>query len=231
MSIKVSPKSVIISDLQSRDEIPKVLIGLQELYCHRSLRKKVFEALKDLIPDNVNQNKGRRGMNLWTILVLGVLRLVCNWDYDKLTEIADNHITLRLMLGHSLFGKASCYALLTVKDNLRLFTPAILDKINQMVVNHGHEVIGNACELSGRCDSFVVETDVHFPTDINVLLDALRKIIGSSRISGKNGKADHFFNNKVDYSWYRSMEKTLQKGGIFPCSNYRFFLLKMPPGR
>ncbi len=119
----------------------------------------------------------RHGMNLWAILVLGVLRLVCCWDYDKLTEIANNHITLRLMLGHSLFGKPFRYALQTVKDNIRLFTPAILDKINQIVVNHGHDVIGNADELRGSCDSFVVETDVHFPTDINLLLDALRKII------------------------------------------------------
>jgi len=31
--------------------------------------------------------------------------------------------------------------------------------------------------LTGRCDSFVVETDVHFPTDINLLFDAVRKII------------------------------------------------------
>jgi len=163
--------------LRSRDEIPKVLIGLQELYCDRSLRKKVFEALKDLVPEKVNSDKGRRGMNLWTILVLGVLRLVCNWDYDKLTEISNNHITLRLMLGHSMFGKPFRYALQTVKDNIRLFKPAILDKINQIVVNHGHDIIGNVYELSGSCDSFVVETDVHFPTDINLLLDALRKII------------------------------------------------------
>ncbi len=32
-------------------------------------------------------------------------------------------------------------------------------------------------ELRGRCDSFVVETNVHYPTDINLLLDAMRKII------------------------------------------------------
>lgn len=29
----------------------------------------------------------------------------------------------------------------------------------------------------GRCDSFVVETNVHYPTDINLLFDAMRKII------------------------------------------------------
>lgn len=31
--------------------------------------------------------------------------------------------------------------------------------------------------MTGRCDSFVVETDVHYPTDINLLYDAVRKMI------------------------------------------------------
>ncbi len=177
MKIGEVPIADIHIDLRSRDEIPKVLIGIQELYCDRSLRKKVFEVLKDLVPDEVNPNKGRRGMNLWTILVLGVMRLICRWDFDKLTEIANNHITLHLMLGHSPFGKPFRYALQTVKDNIKLFKPEILDKINQIVVDCGHDIIGNADVLNGSCDSFVVETDVHFPTDINLLLDALRKMI------------------------------------------------------
>ena len=31
--------------------------------------------------------------------------------------------------------------------------------------------------LKGRCDSFVVKTNVHFPTDISLLFDAIRKVI------------------------------------------------------
>ena len=31
--------------------------------------------------------------------------------------------------------------------------------------------------MHGNCDSFVVETDVHYPTDTNLLFDAVRKII------------------------------------------------------
>jgi len=31
--------------------------------------------------------------------------------------------------------------------------------------------------LEGRCDSFVVETNVHYPTDINLLYDAIRKVV------------------------------------------------------
>ncbi len=86
-------------------------------------------------------------------------------------------MTSRLMIGHSLSGKLFRYALLTVKDCIGLFTPAILNKINEIVINCGHKIIGKEVVLTGGCDSFVVETDAHFPTDINLLLDALRKII------------------------------------------------------
>lgn len=42
--------------------------------------------------------------------------------------------------------------------------------------------------LKGRCDSFVVETEVHYPTDINLLWDAMRKlIIGCGRVSRRIG--------------------------------------------
>ena len=42
--------------------------------------------------------------------------------------------------------------------------------------------------MKGRCDSFVVETDVHYPTDINLLWDALRTlIVGCGRVSRSHG--------------------------------------------
>ena len=62
---------------------------------------------------------------------------------------------------------------------MRLFTPEILDKINDIVIEAGHKLLmkKKTEELKCRCDSFVVETDVHYPTDINLLFDAMRKII------------------------------------------------------
>jgi len=38
----------------------------------------------------------------------------------------------------------------------------------------------------GRCDSFVVETDVHYPTDINLLFDAVRKMIQIATVMSQN---------------------------------------------
>ena len=76
-------------------------------------------------------------------------------------------------------GKTYRYGLQTIKDNLRLFTPAILERINQEVVSAGHTLVKKSPEapLQVRADSFVVETDVHYPTDLNLLWDALRTLI------------------------------------------------------
>ena len=166
-------------DLRSRDEIPKLLMGLQEIYCNRNVRNQVFAVLRDIIPEGVDPNNGRMGMDLWKILVLGTLRLSCNWDYDKLMDIANNHKTLRLMLGHSSIFDESYYPLQTLKDNLSLLTPEVLGRINRIVLQHGLQVIGKKKDegLRASCDSFVVETDVHYPTDINLLFDAMRKVI------------------------------------------------------
>jgi hypothetical protein len=65
--------SKIEFDLQCRDEIPKLLIGLQEIYCNPKVRGEVFNVLLDLIPEGIDPNNGRKGMDLWKILVLGTL--------------------------------------------------------------------------------------------------------------------------------------------------------------
>jgi IS5 family transposase len=66
----------------------------------------------------------------------------------------------------------------TLVDNVGLLTPELLDKINQIIVMGGHALLKKGeGVLRGRCDSIVVETDVHFPSDINLLWDALRKAI------------------------------------------------------
>ena len=164
-------------DLRSRDDVPQVLRGLQHLYCTPELRDEIFEILASVVPEKISADIGRPGMDLWKILVLGTLRLSLNWDYDRLLEMVNQHRTIREMLGHGWTDEDSTYALQTLKDNVSLLTPEVLDRINQVVVRAGHQVSGKDEDLRGRCDSFVVETDVHYPTDINLLWDAMRKVI------------------------------------------------------
>ena len=89
-------------DLRSRDDIPKLLLGLQHIYCTPTLRDQIFSILRELIPEQVAIDTDRPGMHLWRIFVLGTLRLSCNWDFDRLREMANNHKKIRQMLGHGL---------------------------------------------------------------------------------------------------------------------------------
>ena len=174
-------------DVRSRDDIPLILLGLQHIYCTDDLRKKVFEIIKEILPTQrvdgqakpVSAELGCPGMNQWTILVLGSLRLCLNADFDRIHELANQHRTLRLMLGIANWDEKT-FSLQTLKDNLRLFTPDILARINQAVVEAGYALLGKKncpVPVAGRCDSFVVETDVHFPTDISLLYDAMRVLL------------------------------------------------------
>jgi IS5 family transposase len=163
-------------DPRSRDDIPQLLRGLQYLYTDKKLRAEIFEILAQLTPEAVNPELGRPGMALWKIFVMGSLRLNLNCDYDRLLELVNNHKSIRQMLGHGFTDDDLTYHLQTLKDNVQLFTPEVLDEINQVVVQAGHQLKKKET-LAARCDSFVVETDVHYPTDINLLLDAMRKTI------------------------------------------------------
>jgi hypothetical protein len=165
-------------DPRSRDEIPQLLTGLQEIYKKPDLRDEVMNILIKVIPENIDKNTGRPGMDMWQILVLGTLRLNCNWDYDKVQEIANEHRKVRMMLGFEENDFQKRYPLQTIKDNISLLTPEILSEISRAAVNYGHSLMGKrAADLHGNCDSFAVETDVHYPTDINLLFDAVRKIL------------------------------------------------------
>lgn len=178
--------SEIVLDFNSRDEIPKLLYGLQEIWCCRETREEVFRILEKAIPEKTRKDTGRPGMELWTVLVLGTLRLTGNFDYDKVQELANQHYTIRQMMGlgekESGFRSEHFFHLQTIKDNVRLLTPELLSEINGVVVRRGHRFVCpkgvSEEELNCKCDSFPVETNVHFPTDINLLLDAMNKVIG-----------------------------------------------------
>ncbi|MGB7567496.1 MAG: hypothetical protein WBM07_06540, partial [Chitinivibrionales bacterium] len=117
--------SVVPIELDSRDEIPQLLRGLQHLYSIPTLRRRIFNILYKLVPAHVQMDIGRSGMDLWKIFVLGTIRLSCKWDYDKLQEIANNHVTLRRILGHGLLDMDKRYPRQTLCDNIRWFTPEI----------------------------------------------------------------------------------------------------------
>lgn len=171
--------SKIEFDARSRDDIPAILKGLQFIHVNEAIRTQIFTLLEDSLNSSARKDTGRPGMELWQVFVLATLKLGLNCDFDRLQELANHHDLLRQMLGHSGWEDPHHYKLQTLVDNVSQLKPEVLADINQVVVEAGHVLLKKKpCdELSARCDSFVVETDVHYPTDTNLLWDATRKLI------------------------------------------------------
>lgn len=99
--------SQIRFDPKSRDDIPRILRGLQHIYTTKSLRVPIFQLLKKEISPHVSKDNGRPGMTLWKILVCGTLRVGLNADYDRLHDLVNQHGKIRQMLGHAQFDETS----------------------------------------------------------------------------------------------------------------------------
>ena len=167
-------------DKKSRDEVPKTLLSLQYIFTNSALRSDVFRLLDQVLPTRSLKGIGRNGMSAWEILVLASIRMSCSLDYDHLKEVSDNHANVRLMLGLSpIVDQKITFGLQTLKDNIALLPEEVLRQINQIVVKRGQTLMGKKANepFLSRCDSFVVKTDVHYPTDISLLFDAIRKVI------------------------------------------------------
>ena len=164
---------------KSRDDIPAVLKGLQHIWCDEALRARLVALLDEHILPEADRTVGRPGMDLWQILVLGVLKQGLGCDFDRLHDLTNHHGTIREFLGHGDFDDKTRYEYQTVVDNVSLLTPELLSAVGRLVVESGHKVAKKKPgePLRGRCDSFVVETDVHYPTDVSLLWDATRCLL------------------------------------------------------
>ena len=153
------------------------------------MRDRILALMDECILPGVNKKVGRPGMAMWSILVLGVVKQGLGYDFDRLHDSVNQHMTLRQFLGHTDCDKKR-YHYQTLVDNVSLLTPELLGKVNQLTVESGHTVVGKKPgePLRGRCDSFVVETDVHYPTDVNLLLDAMRCMLCNAGLLGSKHK-------------------------------------------
>ena len=163
-------------NLNCRDEIIPVLRGLQFIYSNTIVRNKIL----DLVAGNVNgqtrRDCGREGLDYWQIFVLASVRLGCNLDYDKLQDLAEQHHALRQIMGIGDWDEMTNLSWRRIRDNVCLLKPEIVEKISHLVVQAGHELVPGAINVV-RADSFVVETNIHYPTESTLIRDGIRKVL------------------------------------------------------
>jgi transposase, IS5 family len=170
------PISDVKLNLECRDEIIPILQALQHLYADDSLRRELLALVGKDVNGDTSRKHGRRGMNYWEIAVLAAARLGCNLDYDKLQDLAENHRRLRHIMGIGDWQEEVDFDWRRIEDNLNKLRPETLRKISDLIVKAGH-VLEPAAIKSVRGDTFVVETNIHYPTESSVIGDGLRKIV------------------------------------------------------
>lgn len=158
--------------------LPSLCAALKEIFVNPKWNQKIFEILENQVSSG-KQNTGRPGMDLWQIFVLAQVRLCQNVSYDELYHIANFDSLIRQIMGaESGFGYEKVqFSYRSIIDNVSLLDDQSVKEINDIVVGFGHEVFKKKenTALRLKTDSFVVESNVHFPTDYNLLWDSARK--------------------------------------------------------
>ena len=182
------PIPVVKLNLNCRDEIIPILRALQYMYQVPVSRRELLSLVGRDVNQNSSRKHGRRGMNYWEITVLAAARLGCNLDYDKLQDLAENHRSLRQIMGIGDWQTEEVdFDWRRIEDNLRKLRPETLKKISALIVQAGHDLEPKAIE-SVRGDTFVVETNIHHPTESSLIGDGLRKVVTlAARLAAEHG--------------------------------------------
>jgi hypothetical protein len=181
LALGKTPIEKVTLPLKSRDELPPILAGLQWIFGTPELNSQIFDLLEKRVV-GYKKTTGRPGLDLWHILVLGVVRLGLDCDYDRLEHLANYDGLLRQILGlHPVLSEGEKpFHYKTLSENVCHVDEELLGQINALVVQAGRVAFkkkenGAAEPIRAKADSYVLETNVHFPTDVNLLWDAQRK--------------------------------------------------------
>ena len=127
----------VVLPARSRDELPPLLKGLQWIFKTSELNEAIFKILENAVVGSKQSTTGRPGMDLWHILVLGIVRLGLNCDYDRLEHIANYDTLVRQIMGLPTLGPSVQFKYKTIRDNVCHLDEELLEKINALVVKHG----------------------------------------------------------------------------------------------
>lgn len=213
-------------NLHCRHEIVPILRALQHIYSRPEVRDRILHAIARDVNGESNARRGRPGLSYWEILVLAAARLGCDYDYDELQDLAENHRTLRRVMGIGDWNDGDDDEDKTrldwrrIQDNVTRLRPETIERINEAIVQEGHRLEPAAAETV-RGDSFVAATNVHFPTDNSLIRDGLRKILGlAATIAGRFG-LDGWRQHRHLFCKARKLSRAIERIAAHKGNDYR----------
>ncbi|GJQ24519.1 hypothetical protein BIY37_00765 [Candidatus Brocadia sapporoensis] len=124
-------------------------------------------------------------------------------SYTKSELIFKNLIWTRV-------GEGKRFSLQSIRDNVSLLDEETLNKINEVVVRAGYPLVKKKGEgLRIKADTYVLESDVHFPTDVNLLWDAGRKSLDVIEDAIREGLLEGKGWRKSNY-WRRELKRLMR---------------------
>lgn len=176
LRLDCNPIESVELNIESRHEMIPVLAALQQVYADPKLRFSVTELIGFDLNATTRRDIGREGFSDWQVVVLAAVRLGCNLDYDQLQDLAENHRSLRGVLGIGDWDQSTHFGWRRIRDTLCMIRPETLQKLNHAIVSYGQELHGDA-RREVRADSFVIETNIHYPTESSLIWDGVKKMI------------------------------------------------------
>ncbi|QEC70375.1 hypothetical protein FSB73_00255 [Arachidicoccus ginsenosidivorans] len=131
-------------NFKSRDELPPIFKALQFIFTTPELNENVFEILEKRVFPKAKKKVGRKGMDLWHVLVLAVVRHAMGTDWDKLHYMANSDRYTRSIMGVYQTGFSDDnieFNYQTILDNVSLLDEETLREINGVVVEAGYSII------------------------------------------------------------------------------------------
>lgn len=119
--------------------LDELLNSLKAIYCNSEYNEKIFSLLEKKA--NFGKHRtGRKGMDLWCIFVLAQVRLSLNISYEMLHNLANNHRTIRQLIGvEREFGYEPVeFEYQTLYENVSMLNDEVLAELNEVIAEFGH---------------------------------------------------------------------------------------------
>ena len=165
----------VLLNLDCRDEIIPILVALRHIYSKPNLRNAILRLIAQDVNGKSRRDIGRQGLDDWQILVLAAVRLGCNLNLDKLQDLAEQHRALRQIMGIGDWDDKTSFNWRRIRNTINRLSPETIARISELIAMEGQDIDPEIVKKV-RADSFVADTNIHYPTESSLILDGVRKI-------------------------------------------------------
>lgn len=154
---------------QSNSKMSKKLEKISEiLQKDRSFLEKIAEDFKT----PKGSPAGAKGMTVEEVVRVAILKQLCQLGYEKLYDCLNDNISYRRFtkIHEGMIPKKA-----TLNENIKKISPEGWEEIHRVIVKTAME-LGVEKGKSVRTDSTGVESNIHYPTDGELLWDCIRVI-------------------------------------------------------